>query len=241
MTTETRLSRLLLLFTLASLPAVGWAAEVSPADLQRAKELYDNGALLYEEGNYQAAILAFQQSLAISGAPALNYNIANCYERLGKLTEARDALNLYRAVAPSDERERLDRRLAAIEQRIAEEAAKPVAPPPAAVTPAPVAPTTSTTTKSGGGAKWAVFGAGVAVGVVGGGLITYGWADSKAAYEAGDRDTYETDRLLNQIGYGVAGAGLAAAVVGLVLPSNTATVGATPIDGGLVFSLSSSW
>ena len=75
-------------------------AQAPSADTARAKELFDNGALLYDEGNYQAAILAFQESYNLSKAPVLLYNIANGYERLGDLKAARDTLNTYRAVAP---------------------------------------------------------------------------------------------------------------------------------------------
>ena len=50
----------------------------------RAKELYENGAALYEEGRYEEAILAWEEAYRLSSRPVLLFNIANAYERLGR-------------------------------------------------------------------------------------------------------------------------------------------------------------
>jgi len=92
-------------------------------DEQRARELYENGAILYEEGEYEQAIDAWEAAYALSEEPLLYYNIANAYERMGRYDEAIDALARYRAFAPSDEREALDRRLRNLETRRQEQAA----------------------------------------------------------------------------------------------------------------------
>ncbi len=87
----------------------------------RARELYENGAILYEEGRYEDAIVAWEEAYRLSDRHALLYNIANAYERLGQYEEAIVALGRYRAYAPATEREVLDRRLRNIERRMLEE------------------------------------------------------------------------------------------------------------------------
>lgn len=99
----------------------------------RARELFQNGAILYDEGRYEEAVLAFEEAYRLSGRPALLFNIANALERLGRWQEALDVLSRYRAYAKAEERETLDRRIVNLERRIAEAAASP--PPP---TPTPV-------------------------------------------------------------------------------------------------------
>lgn len=89
-------------------------------DDARARELYDNGAILYEEGRYEDAVAAFSEAYRLSGRPALLFNIANAQERLGLWVEAHETLSRYRAYATADERETLDRRIANLERRMSE-------------------------------------------------------------------------------------------------------------------------
>ena len=91
----------------------------------RARELYENGAALYEEGRYDEAIVAWDEAYRLSQRHALLYNIANAQERLGDYEAALDTLAEYRALAPASERDVLDRRLRSIERRM-EEAGEPV-------------------------------------------------------------------------------------------------------------------
>jgi tetratricopeptide (TPR) repeat protein len=95
-------------------PAEGEAAGAEDPKIERAKELLENGANLYNEGSYEAAILAFQEGYDLTEEPAFLYNIGNCYERLGNFGEARK----YRAFAPEGEREILARRITALDERI---------------------------------------------------------------------------------------------------------------------------
>ena len=99
---------------------LGLALAQSDPDDKRARELYENGAMLYEEGEYEQAIIAWEAAHELSQEPLLYYNIANAYERLGQYDEAIDALAQYRAFAPSEEREALDRRLRNMEERRSE-------------------------------------------------------------------------------------------------------------------------
>lgn len=217
----------------------------SAADMKRAEELYQNGAILYEEGNYQGAILAFQSSFDLSNAPALYYNIANCHERLGHLTEARDALNMYRAVAPSDERERLDRRIVNLNERIAEESQLRPSTPIASATP-PANPPTQTMQADGksNALKWTLIGVGAGLGVGGGALAFVEYQSAQDAFAAQDRTTYDSARVLNGVGFGVAGLGLVSVVVGIALPNHhndAVSFSTIPLQGGAEMLATVTW
>lgn len=122
---------------LAQEPPAGTPSEV---DMARAKELFENGQMLSDEGHYEDAIVAWEESYRLSGYPDLLWNIAGAHEKLGSYKKALEVLNRYRAYAPATEREVLDRRLKALEERIA---ATPATTPPATT---PVTTTTTTTT-----------------------------------------------------------------------------------------------
>lgn len=94
----------------------------------KARLLFDNGAMLYEEGRYEDATAAWERAYALSPRPLLMFNIANAQERAGELDKAHDALNRYRAFAPAEERAVLDRRIRNLENRIAEEERQKVVP-----------------------------------------------------------------------------------------------------------------
>ena len=137
----------LLLLTALSLGLFGPVARAQgtpDANQERAKELYQNGSLLYDEGRYEDAIIAFQEAYRLSEQPKLLYNIAQAQERLGRYQEALDTLSRYRAYAPAEEREALDRRIRNLERRLEEQGTStPPAPtaterPAPAPTPAPV-------------------------------------------------------------------------------------------------------
>lgn len=108
----------------------------------RARELYENGVILYEEGRYEDAVAAFEEAYRLSNRPALLFNIANAQERCGRWGDALDVLSRYRAYAPAGERETLDRRISNLERRIAEGKEEPPTPvivdaPKPVATPAP--------------------------------------------------------------------------------------------------------
>ncbi len=119
---------------------LGLALAQSPDDL-RAREFYENGEILYEEGRYEDAIVAFEEAYRLSGRPLLLFNIANAQERVGRWEEAHTTLSRYRAYATADERDTLDRRISNLERRIAETKATT---PSSTADPAPE-PTSSTT------------------------------------------------------------------------------------------------
>lgn len=101
-------------------PTLGWAqgSAPPPAGDQRARVLYENGAILYEEGRYEDAIDAWKEAYGLSDRPLFLFNIANALERIGRWDEALVYLNKYRAFAEADERTVLERRMRNIEQRL---------------------------------------------------------------------------------------------------------------------------
>ena len=99
-------------------------ARGKPSSLARrreAKRLYNQGRLAYREGNYEEAILKWQESYRISGHPLIYTSIANAYERLGKYPQALAALSKYRKAAPRREHKTLDARLESLRDRVERE------------------------------------------------------------------------------------------------------------------------
>ncbi len=251
-----------LLYCLA-LPAVyaddvGAGSTQSPDD--RAKELYENGADLYDEGRYEDAVAAWQESYKLSNKPLLLYNIANAEERAGHYDVALDNLNRYRAFATADEREILDRRIRNLEARIDQTKASspttsPIATPPVTTAPVvttpPVAATTTSASKvhrAGPSLPTYLLGgigvAGVGAGAVFGVEATQARVLAAAGCTTANKVTLcsadakkplandKLDSLLADISFGVGAAGIAGSVLVMLLGE---PVGFVPLgDGGLV-------
>lgn len=184
----------------------------SPEEMERAKQLYENGDRLYNEAQYEAAIVAFREVLQITGQQELLYNIASAQERKGDLQAAIDTLNQYRIYAPPDEQSSLDRKLRTLERRLDEERAKAEAAKVTAVPTTPVQPvqgepnTLKPVLIGTGAAVAAVFGAAtIATFVVGSG--------------ADEKGTYDTARILNLTSGSLAIVGAGIAGIGIALPA----------------------
>lgn len=225
-------------------------------DDARARELYENGAILYDEGRYEDAVAAWSEAYRLSNRPGLLFNIANAEERLGRYQEALDHLNRYRAFAEESERETLDRRIANLERRLeavrAEAAANPTTTPPptepVVTTPSPPPPVEKKAKLSP--LPFVLFGVGGASAITGGvfgGMAVGARSDAGGACTAVGDQTYcpesastalqrdHTDSLLADVFFGVAAASAIGGVVTLVLPQHTA-LGATWIPGGGTFT-----
>jgi tetratricopeptide (TPR) repeat protein len=114
-------------FAMALSPSVPLFAQTKPAGklnatkLNEAKELFDQGVAAYGEGNYEAAIAAWEKSYAISERPLIWESIAHAYERMGNPRKAREYLVRWRQAAPQEEHSTLDTRLRNLDARIARE------------------------------------------------------------------------------------------------------------------------
>ena len=125
--------------SMAGSPSLALAGP-SQAEIERARVLYENGRTLYAEGSWDGAIIAFEQAFELSGDINLLYNISLCHDRKGDYEQAIVYLDRYRALAPADERGKLEQRRAELEARLqkqreaeaarAKEAAAEDAPPP---------------------------------------------------------------------------------------------------------------
>ncbi len=219
----------------------------------RARELFENGARLYDEGLYEEAIAAWQAAHDLSKKPLLLFNIANALERIGKYQQALDHLNQYRALAPSSERDTLERRMRNIERRIEEEKANGSVDPIAAASQPVQVKSTSTRAASTGphpaGIGLVVGGAaGLAVGGVFGGLalrerasaraLCVDGADGTTLCPATAKEHLDSDRswsLGGDIAFAAGGVALGAGVIILIVeatsPAKTAALRFTPSVG----------
>ena len=62
---------------------------------QRAQKLYEVGDDHYAAGRYEEAVVHFQQAYELSPQPALLFNMANAYERMGEYEKAAEHLRRY--------------------------------------------------------------------------------------------------------------------------------------------------
>lgn len=92
----------------------------APRERREAKRLFDQAHLAYRRGDYEEAILKWQQSYELSKEPLIFESIANAYERLGDLEAAHKYLSQWRAHAPRNEQKELDSRLESLEARLEE-------------------------------------------------------------------------------------------------------------------------
>lgn len=77
-----------LLFTLQWLPSPALAQKNEDADVAAARERFRLGQERYAAGDYLHALEQFEAARLIKAVPAFDYNIAVCYERLNRPTEA---------------------------------------------------------------------------------------------------------------------------------------------------------
>jgi len=81
-------SRTALLVAILVLAPAGAGAQEGQSDEALAKQYYKLGEELYNRADYEGALKQFRQSHKYSKKPALLYNMARCYESMGRLTEA---------------------------------------------------------------------------------------------------------------------------------------------------------
>jgi tetratricopeptide (TPR) repeat protein len=110
-------------------PALGQpktASKAPPSDKERrdAKRLFNKAHLAYRRGDYEEAILKWEQSFELSQEPLIYLSIANAYERLGDSKATLDYLKKWREQAPKHEHKELDGRIERLEQRVSDDEAK---------------------------------------------------------------------------------------------------------------------
>lgn len=72
-----------------------WFASLASAQTRTARDYFLDGQAAYQQGNYEAAIEAWRHAYELDPRPALQYNLAQAYGRLGRFEEERDSLRTY--------------------------------------------------------------------------------------------------------------------------------------------------
>lgn len=136
----------------SSLVAEPSGEEPSPRDRARVK--VEQGTSLYEKGEYEQALAAFQDAASLYASPDFQFNIGLCHERLGNYTAAISAFETYLRNKPDapdrvavegrirdiKERQELEQRAAAA---AAADAEKKKDPPPETTPPETTPPETT--------------------------------------------------------------------------------------------------
>jgi len=93
-------------------------------DHSRAEELYKNGYVLYEEGDFASAVLAWESGYEMTKLPAFLKNIALAHEANNDFENAIIYLKKYRAFANFEEQEELKTWLLELEEKQANQIEK---------------------------------------------------------------------------------------------------------------------
>ncbi len=109
------INSILAVCAMLALPAIATAQDDARAHFQR-------GQAAYETGDYDTAAQEWQRAYELDPRPALQYNLAQAYERLGRLDDAVRAYHGYiDNTQPDDPRAETARaRLASLEQRLSQ-------------------------------------------------------------------------------------------------------------------------
>lgn len=102
----------------------------------RARESFQRGRIHYDNGEFDAAALAFEEAYALSGRDALLYNLYLAYRDANQQEKAASALRKYlERVEVVENRAQLEARLKALDEGLAQKrAAEPVRPAEPVVT-----------------------------------------------------------------------------------------------------------
>jgi hypothetical protein len=90
-----KLTLVAILFTLSVAGAAPAQPAVSPADVARAEQLYDEGVAATDRGDFAGAITSFQASYALNPLADVLYNVGMCHKALGELPAALNAFRDY--------------------------------------------------------------------------------------------------------------------------------------------------
>lgn len=87
-----------------------------------ARTLFQRGQVAYTQGDYEASVEAWTRAYELDPRPLLQFNLSQALERLGRLGEAVEALEVYLAASPPDDPSTANARarLAALRMRLNE-------------------------------------------------------------------------------------------------------------------------
>ncbi len=99
--------------------------ELSDDERANVLQLYEDGKVLFNAGQYAAAIEAFEAAYTLSRDDTFLFNIALAQDRLGELDLALDTMQRYRSSLPPEGRGPIDQRIRGLKIRIAAQASAP--------------------------------------------------------------------------------------------------------------------
>ena len=229
-----------LVFALILITSVARTASAQDEKTERARVHLKAAIAYYDEARYDDAAREMEAAYQLKPVPDLQYNLAQCYERLGKYDAAADAYEKYlSANAAATDRKLVETRIANLREHAKAVAAGQSAPPPP--------PTEKVVFKTivvykqappppGRGVRYVGYGVGVlALGALASG-ISFAVLASQAAntvskggntanpptFDGSARDAQkngQTDVIISGVSFGVAGL-CAAGAVGLYLLGN---------------------
>jgi hypothetical protein len=194
----------------------------------------------YDEARYEDAAREMEAAYALKPLPDLQYNLAQCYERLGRYNDAATAYDTYlRANAEAQDRKLVETRIANLRERAAAVKAGSQVPPPSGGNEKVVFKTLviykEAPPKPGRGVRFVAYGLGaVALGAVGSGIafavlaskeadtVTKGGSTITTPSFDTVRDAQkngQTDVIISGVSFGVAGL-CAGGAIGLYLLGN---------------------
>jgi tetratricopeptide (TPR) repeat protein len=215
------IARALLAIVLLAGPAR--AAEPITDD-EAGKRHYMSAQAYFDQAAYADALREFQESYRLSKYPAILYQIGQCQERLGQISDAVATFEKYLEADPqSKRRATVETAIQNLKERLKKgEPAQPVTPPPVVVTPPPSPEPARKPSKRRWIAPAVVLGVAGAFAIVGGGLLS----DVKSEYDKLRMENPSSPDYLTRIdsaesranaGYAMLGIAGAAAVVDVVL------------------------
>lgn len=119
--------KLVLIHTLVlAAPGVSFAASshgaASSTKVEEARERYQRGLKLYDDGNYDAARVEFERAYSFAPTYKILYNIGLSYKQLNNYVDALSALERYLAEGgreiPDDRRKEVEREVGDLKQRV---------------------------------------------------------------------------------------------------------------------------
>ena len=203
--------------------------------LERAMEAFNRGTENYNNAKYTEALADFQEAASLYASPDFQYNIGLCYQKLGKVDEAILAFETYLKTKPdAPDRANVEDRIARLKEAKATGMPMDDTPPPDNG-PRPADPPPDDTKKKGDGKPLIIAGAvlagvGAALGLGGGigaGVAARQRSDDLDDIQSGGnpgnqsfqdaQDLEDEGKRLEGIQIGLAAAGAAIAVTGVVL------------------------
>jgi tetratricopeptide (TPR) repeat protein len=121
---------LMVIVALVALPLPALALD--DPDTEVARKHFEKGRVAYDSNDYATALKEFEAAKRAKGAPALDFNIARCHDRLENYAAAIEHYQLYVSAQPgaSDAAE-VRARMGALKRRLDEASTRPPETPPA--------------------------------------------------------------------------------------------------------------